>query len=148
MVLQRVSPLRHSWLQMFLPLPPPTQPPGLSVCWRRVPRDCWLNFLAVTPPYLPPLPCPPAAPPPCPLVTCSFTHRRACCVLHAPVTSPPLPPSRRASVSTGDVFLLTALAKLGATLVTYPMLLIKSRLQVCSGFGQRLAHSVRAFAAT
>ncbi|GFR51480.1 hypothetical protein Agub_g13890, partial [Astrephomene gubernaculifera] len=32
-------------------------------------------------------------------------------------------------LSTGDVFLLTALAKLGATLVTYPMLLIKNRLQ-------------------
>ena len=29
-----------------------------------------------------------------------------------------------------DVFMLSALAKLGATLVTYPMLLIKSRLQV------------------
>lgn len=34
------------------------------------------------------------------------------------------------ALSTLDVFLLTALAKLGATLVTYPMLLVKSRLQV------------------
>ncbi|PNH11325.1 Mitochondrial substrate carrier family protein Q [Tetrabaena socialis] len=32
-------------------------------------------------------------------------------------------------VHTLDVFLLTALAKMGATLVTYPMLLVKSRLQ-------------------
>ena len=29
-----------------------------------------------------------------------------------------------------DVFALTALAKMGSTLVTYPLLLIKSRLQV------------------
>lgn len=36
-------------------------------------------------------------------------------------------------LSTGDVFMLTALAKLGATLITYPMLLIKSRLQVGPG---------------
>ena len=32
-------------------------------------------------------------------------------------------------LSPGDVFALTALAKLGATLVTYPLLLVKSRLQ-------------------
>ena len=31
--------------------------------------------------------------------------------------------------SPGDVFLLSALAKLGATVVTYPLLLVKARLQ-------------------
>ena len=35
-------------------------------------------------------------------------------------------------LTTGDVFLLTAVAKLGSTLVTYPLLLIKSRLQAAS----------------
>ena len=39
-------------------------------------------------------------------------------------------------LSTSDVFLLTALAKMGSTLITYPLLLIKSRLQVCA-----LAHT-------
>ena len=33
-------------------------------------------------------------------------------------------------LTTGDVFLLTALAKLGSTLCTYPLLLVKYRLQV------------------
>ncbi|KAG2434409.1 hypothetical protein HYH02_012421 [Chlamydomonas schloesseri] len=42
-------------------------------------------------------------------------------------------------LSTGDVFLLTALAKLGATLVTYPMLLIKSRLQAMNSSTAREA---------
>ncbi|KAJ9512282.1 hypothetical protein QJQ45_012952 [Haematococcus lacustris] len=37
-----------------------------------------------------------------------------------------------AALSPMDAFLLSALAKLGATLVTYPMLLIKSRLQASS----------------
>ena len=31
--------------------------------------------------------------------------------------------------SPGDVFLLSAAAKLGATVVTYPLLLVKARLQ-------------------
>lgn len=35
-------------------------------------------------------------------------------------------------LGTGDVFLLTAVAKLGSTLATYPLLLIKSRLQAAS----------------
>ncbi|GLC34242.1 hypothetical protein PLESTB_001607100 [Pleodorina starrii] len=43
-------------------------------------------------------------------------------------------------LGTGDVFLLTALAKLGATLVTYPMLLIKSRLQAMNS---STAHEAR-----
>ncbi|KAG2429786.1 hypothetical protein HXX76_010570 [Chlamydomonas incerta] len=42
-------------------------------------------------------------------------------------------------LSTGDVFMLTALAKLGATLVTYPMLLIKSRLQAMNSSTAREA---------
>ncbi len=37
---------------------------------------------------------------------------------------------RRTRLSPLDAFVLSALAKLGATLVTYPMLLVKSRLQV------------------
>jgi adenine nucleotide transporter 17 len=36
------------------------------------------------------------------------------------------------TLGAGDVFLLTAVAKLGSTLVTYPLLLIKSRLQAAS----------------
>ncbi|PNW81373.1 hypothetical protein CHLRE_07g353300v5 [Chlamydomonas reinhardtii] len=42
-------------------------------------------------------------------------------------------------LSTGDVFMLTALAKLGATLITYPMLLIKSRLQAMNSSTAREA---------
>jgi len=38
----------------------------------------------------------------------------------------------KARLATSDVFALTALAKCGATLVTYPMLLIKSRLQAAT----------------
>ncbi|KAG2494995.1 hypothetical protein HYH03_006928 [Edaphochlamys debaryana] len=45
-----------------------------------------------------------------------------------------------ARLGPGDVFLLTALAKLGATLVTYPMLLIKSRLQAMNS---STAHEAR-----
>jgi hypothetical protein len=40
------------------------------------------------------------------------------------------PSSHRAVLSPIDVFILSALAKLGATVATYPMQLIKSRLQV------------------
>jgi adenine nucleotide transporter 17 len=36
------------------------------------------------------------------------------------------------TLGAGDIFLLTAVAKLGSTLVTYPLLLIKSRLQAAS----------------
>jgi len=39
------------------------------------------------------------------------------------------PPAR---LTTRDVFLLTALAKMGATLITYPLLVIKNRLQAMS----------------
>ncbi|EFJ47224.1 hypothetical protein VOLCADRAFT_44148, partial [Volvox carteri f. nagariensis] len=49
-------------------------------------------------------------------------------------------PGSTPRLGTGDVFLLTALAKLGATLVTYPMLLIKSRLQAMNS---STAHEAR-----
>ncbi|GLI67069.1 hypothetical protein VaNZ11_011263 [Volvox africanus] len=49
-------------------------------------------------------------------------------------------PSSSPRLGTGDVFVLTALAKLGATLVTYPMLLIKSRLQAINS---STAHEAR-----
>ncbi|KXZ53702.1 hypothetical protein GPECTOR_6g619 [Gonium pectorale] len=54
-----------------------------------------------------------------------------------PVSGRPRGPVR---LGTGDVFMLTALAKLGATLVTYPMLLIKSRLQAMNS---STAHEAR-----
>ncbi|GIL85051.1 hypothetical protein Vretimale_9925 [Volvox reticuliferus] len=49
-------------------------------------------------------------------------------------------PGSSPRLGTGDVFVLTALAKLGATLVTYPMLLIKSRLQAINS---STAHEAR-----
>ena len=52
----------------------------------------------------------------------------------APPPPPACPPQHRRRLqlrlTTGDVFLLTALAKLGSTLCTYPLLLVKYRLQV------------------
>ena len=51
-----------------------------------------------------------------------------------PSPPPACPPQHRRRLqlrlTTGDVFLLTALAKLGSTLCTYPLLLVKYRLQV------------------
>ena len=34
-------------------------------------------------------------------------------------------------LSSGEIFVLASLAKLGATLVTYPLLVVKNRTQVC-----------------
>ena len=47
--------------------------------------------------------------------------------------------TRKSRVGPGEVFLLSALAKIGATLVTYPLLVVKSRIQTRnknSGQGQ------------
>lgn len=38
--------------------------------------------------------------------------------------------TKRPSYSASDIFVMSALAKLGATVMTYPMQLVKSRLQV------------------
>jgi hypothetical protein len=35
------------------------------------------------------------------------------------------------TLSSGEVFTISALAKLGATLATYPLLVVKNRIQVC-----------------
>jgi hypothetical protein len=42
---------------------------------------------------------------------------------------------RKPRIGPGDVFVLSSLAKIGATLVTYPLLVIKSRLQVTTSAG-------------
>lgn len=44
-------------------------------------------------------------------------------------------PGKGLPLSALDIFVLSALAKIGATLVTYPMLVVKSRLQVWVLFG-------------
>jgi adenine nucleotide transporter 17 len=38
--------------------------------------------------------------------------------------------AKRPNYTAGEVFVMSAIAKLGATVVTYPMQLVKSRLQV------------------
>jgi adenine nucleotide transporter 17 len=53
--------------------------------------------------------------------------RRAAAAAAAPAGSRKAPAHAR--LATSDVFVLTAMAKCGATLLTYPMLLVKSRLQ-------------------
>lgn len=40
-----------------------------------------------------------------------------------------------------DIFVLSALAKIGATLVTYPLLVVKNRLQVCAAGRARFAYA-------
>jgi adenine nucleotide transporter 17 len=40
---------------------------------------------------------------------------------------------RKPHVGPADIFVLSALSKIGATLVTYPLLVVKSRLQVRMG---------------
>jgi adenine nucleotide transporter 17 len=42
----------------------------------------------------------------------------------------PAAAARPAALAAGHVFLLSAVAKLGATLATYPLLVVKNRLQV------------------
>jgi solute carrier family 25 (peroxisomal adenine nucleotide transporter), member 17 len=39
--------------------------------------------------------------------------------------------ARQKTLSSGEVFTISALAKLGATLATYPLLVVKNRIQVC-----------------
>lgn len=55
----------------------------------------------------------------------------------ASATAAAPPPSSTAAVqlSAGEVFLASALAKIGATIVTYPLIVVKSRLQAGGGGG-------------
>lgn len=42
-------------------------------------------------------------------------------------------PAKTLALGALEIFVLSALAKIGATLVTYPLLVVKNRLQVCPG---------------